>query len=158
MNAATGPSASVEWSTGRFESVVSWADWDEKLEDLATLHVDVVPVGFPTEDGFELEARGRVVFRPMIDIGVRYRFDLGSSQVDGVGRIDFDTVGVYEHLLEQIAEFFAANRFVDTGAIVWQSVDFRTAFDRDTLRRLGQYLGIVRVAFDFTKDAGAANQ
>lgn len=125
----------------------SYADWDEKLEDLSTLRVDVVPVNVGET---ELEARGETRFLCHTDIGIRYRF--APEERDSNGRVTVSEIDDLLLLLEQFHDHFVNNgegrRLGTYLAAAWQETNVRTWYVREHLRELGQYTGILRVSYE----------
>lgn len=130
------------------EPVRSYAEWDEALEDLNTLHVDVVPV--QTGPATELETRGEVEYTCEIDIGVRYRFGTSESE-SSTGRVAVEEVDRLKLLVQEIAEFFMTDRFDDATAGVWQETEIKLGWSRKHLRQMRQFFGFVRLTFLATR-------
>lgn len=126
----------------------SYADWDEKLEQLNELHVDVVPVPSTTET--DLDGRGATRYQCDVDIGVRYRFDAEERNADG--RISVEEIDELIELLQQFHDHFTNNgegrRLTGFAGAVWQETKVRTWYVREHLRELAQYTGIIRVTYE----------
>lgn len=127
-------------------AVRSWAEWDEKLENLNTLYVDVVPAGISSE----LNDRGELVYTLETDIGVRKRFGQ-TDQASATGRINASALDELALLTEELHEFFAADRPTTEQQAVWTEVEYRAPYVRKHLRELRQWTSIVRVTHDWTK-------
>lgn len=129
-------------------AVRSYAEWDEAIEDLDTLHVDVVPL--QTGPGVSLDDRGSVEYTCEIDVGVRYRF--GTTDQDSVtGRVDVDKVDALKLLVQTIAEFFMIDRLSDTNTASWQETEIKLSWSRKHLRQMRQFFGFVRLTFLATR-------
>jgi hypothetical protein len=129
-------------------AVRSYAEWDEALEDLNTLHVDVVPL--QTGPATSLEARGEVEYSCEIDIGVRYRFGT-ADQESTTGRVDPDEIDALKLLVQAIAEFFMVDRLTDTNMSIWQETEIKLGWSRKHLRQMRQFFGFVRLTFLATR-------
>lgn len=125
----------------------SYADWDEQLEDLSTLRVDVVPVNVGET---ELDSRGESRFLCHVDIGVRYRF--APEERESTGRITVSEIDDLLLLLQQFHDHFVNNgegrRLTSYTAAAWTETNVRTWYVREHLREMGQYTGIVRVTYE----------
>ena len=139
------------WELTDLQPERSYADWDEKLEDLDELRIDVVPSGIESQ----LEHRGQLAYRVSTDIGVRQRFGQVSQDIN-TGRIQLATVDRLALLTEQIHEYFTTDRLTDYLAAVWISTEYRVPFLREHLRELRQFTAIIRIVHDVTKTPGAA--
>lgn len=130
----------------------SYADWDEKLEDLDDLRVDVVPVGVRLT---QLDARGELIYQCEIDVGVRKRFSADDHD-DATGRIERSEIDDLVLLVEQMHEYFVdadnnGRRLTNYAAAVWQECSIRASYVREHLRELQQFTGIIRVTYEATK-------
>jgi hypothetical protein len=123
-----------------FDAVRSY-DTETELEDLDTLHVDVVPVKAP----ISLETQGSVEYRSAVDIGVRKKF--GQADRDASGAIDIAKIDQLILLVQQIAEALIEMRLTAHPDAAWQSTEVRVWYVPRHLRELGQFTGIVRVEF-----------
>lgn len=145
INAARGDLA----GENSFEAVRSYADWQHPLED-DRLQVDVVPGGIIS---VQLETRSEITYRVAVDIGVRQR--LGQLyQEDDSGRVATARIDQLVLLAEQLHELLIVNRLDD---LVGEGQnEYRASYDAEQLRQMRQFVSVVRVAFDLTKDIGAA--
>lgn len=132
-----------------FTAERSYADWDEKLEDLGTLHVDVVPVGGVQMD---LESVSSVDFKCPFYIVIRKRF--GSSDADGDGDLSLASIDALVDLTQAIALFFMPMQPGKTGRelqdyqdAVWEKSEIESLYMRNHLRHNDQYTGIVRTTY-----------
>lgn len=145
----------------------SYAEWDEELEELDVLRVDVVP-HFAAK--LEQQDRAASLWSVSVDVGVRKKF--GQQHRTSSGRIDVSKIDDLVLLTEQIGEHFCptgtlAGRLPDVSGAAWESspgampgetgsmqsgTDFRALFNRDHLRRLAQFTSIVRLNYQVTKD------
>ena len=133
-----------------FTATRGYAEWDKPLEDDdTTLHVDVVPLQ-PGPD-LELSERGTVDYAVEIDIGVRKRLGV-ASQNDTTGRIETATLDALLLLVEEIAEFFPADRLTDASTAAWQSTEIKLLWSKKHLRTMRQFFGFLRLTFTATKD------
>lgn len=128
--------------TPAFEAKRNYADWDEKLEDLDTIHVDVMPAGFYKA---ELETRATTVFGCLIWIVVRKRFT-DQEQLDD-NTIDPDKIDEMVALCEAIHLLLAAERLATFDDAAWDETMVKTEFDRKHLREHGQFTGVLRVGY-----------
>lgn len=126
----------------------SYAEWEEALEALNELHVDVVPL--QTGPATELDDRGSVEYTCEIDVGVRYRFGT-SEQESTTGRVDVAEVDGCKLLVQEIAEYFITDRFADSPFGVWQSTEIKLGWSRKHLRQMRQFFGFVRLTFSATR-------
>lgn len=140
--------AGVSFGGVAVPAIRSYAEWDEALEDLNTLHVDVVPL--QTGPGTSLEARGEVEYTCEIDIGVRYRFGTADQELT-TGRVDTDKVDALKLLVQTIAEFFMTDRLADTHTASWQETEIKLGWSRKHLRQMRQFFGFVRLTFMATR-------
>ena len=130
------------------EPVRSYAEWDEALEDFDALHVDVVPL--QTGPAIELDDRGSLEYTCEIDIGVRYRF--GALEQDSqTGRVDLAELDRLKLLIQEIAEYFAEDRFSSSPYAVWQATEIKLGWSRKHLRTMRQFFGFVRLTFLATR-------
>lgn len=130
-----------------FEPERSYADWELPLEDSDDLHVDIVPVNSPD---FELETRGSISYAPQVDIVVRKR--LAQDQQEADGSFVLPEIDDLVYLVEEIAEYFVADRFSEIESIVWQRTQILAAYKPSHLRQHRQFTGIVRLTFSATSD------
>ena len=128
----------------QFTPVRSYAEWDDALEDLNELHVDVVPL--QTGPATTLQERASVEYSCQVDIGVRYRFGT-SEQESTTGRVDVVEVDGLKLLLQEIAEFFMVDRLTDTNLATWQETNIQHSWSRPHLKNFRQYFGFVRLTF-----------
>lgn len=132
-----------------FTAIRSYAEWEEALEDLDALHVDVVPL--QTGPAFELDDRGSAEYTCEIDVGVRYRFG-SESQESATGRVDVDEIDALKQLVQEIAEYFTPDRFDDATAGLWQATEIKLGWSRKHLRQMRQFFGFVRLTFTATRE------
>jgi len=130
----------AEFSIGGFTAVRSYAEWDESLEDLNVLHLDVVPSSLE----HDIETRGDIKWIVGVDVGVRQRFGQ-DSQNTSTGRIAIEELDAIAYLFQEICEFFTTDRLVDFDSCVWSSTTVRTAFARMVLKENRQFQAIVRI-------------
>jgi len=131
-------------------AAASWADWDEELQDLDTLNIDVVP----SEVTSELNDRGELVYTLGTDIGIRQRFGQ-ANQDSGTGRIARASLDALSLLTEQMHELFAADRPTTQTQAVWLEVEYKAPFIRKHLREFRQWTSIIKTTHDWTKPIGA---
>lgn len=137
INAAT-------WSMP-FRAERSYADWDDELQTLDRLRVDVVPRFDPT---IELDTRATNGWELAIDIGVRKRFDIAQqNQVEG--KIKLADIDALVELVESLGEMFIPDRLAGLDAIgaVWIATSIPALYVRDHLRMWTQFTGFVRHTF-----------
>lgn len=147
----------------------SYADWDEALEDLDTLHVDVVPVG-PGNPKLVMLTRSAWEYVVSVQIGVRKRFG-HTDQDSTTGRILAEEIDALILLLEKIGKYFMPSQTTQTGRrladmpeAVWmpevgereRGTEFQTSFDREMLRNNRQYIGIVRLTYKVPRNPNEA--
>ena len=124
-------------------------DTELVLEDLDTLHVDLVAAGLSTTP----ESRSSLEYNALIDIAVRYRF--GVLEHDTDGSIDVEEIAAYLQLLEEIGEQLAdpGNRqLATTTPATWLGNEIRAPWLPDHLRNNRQYTGILRATYYAAKD------
>ena len=122
----------------------SYADWDDLLTEMDEIHVDVVPVGYPSS---ELDTRGAIADQNTIDIGIRKHFSLGDTQTND-GRIAIEEIDALVKLLRQIKKLLIKKRAVDDSEAIWKATAVTITFDRKMLRDHQQFLGIIRFTLD----------
>jgi hypothetical protein len=130
-----------------FEPVRSYADWELPLEDQDQLHADVVPVGSPD---MELETRGSVGYVPQVDIVIRKR--LASDQQEADGTLILPDIDDLVFLVQEIAEYFMADRLSEFDEAAWERTQMLAAFKPSHLRQYRQFTGIVRLTFKAQTD------
>lgn len=124
-------------------------DTELQLEDLDTLHVDLVAAGLSTIP----ESRSSLEYNAQIDVAVRYRF--GVLEHDTDGSIDVEEIAPYLALLEEIGEYLADpdNRRPPFKAdAVWIGNEIRAPWVPEQLRNNRQYTGIMRATYALEKD------
>lgn len=138
---------------GSFTAVRSYADWDDKFEDIKEDEptVDVVFMAAATP---ELEDQSALDYEVSIDIAVRQRF--GPASRNGLtGRLKNEAVDPLVKLIEDIHEKFVADRnetvLADEPTATWQESDVKLWWDRKKLRQ-GLFYGWVRLVFSISKD------
>ena len=124
-------------------------DTELQLEDLDTLHVDLVAAGLSVAP----ESRASLEYNALIDIAVRYRFGVLEHGTDG--SIDVEEIAPYLALLEEIGEYLADpdNRrppFMADAA--WIGNEIRSPWVPEHLRNNRQYTGIMRATYALEKD------
>jgi hypothetical protein len=124
------------------EAEDSFADWDDLLEDLGVLHIDVVPAS----DETMLAARGNTAHQVAVDVAVRKRFDACDQDPD-TGRIKREKIKELVDLLEEIAEIFTGKRMADYENGRWQATMITAPYSRRHLRENRQYHGVARLTF-----------
>jgi len=133
----------------RFEPRLAY-DTELALEDLDTLHVDVVAAALACQ----ADSRASLRYEVQVDVAVRYRF--GQDETDGLdGSIETDEVEPYLDLLEEIAETLADpdNRALSNKTTaVWIANELRAPWVPEHLRTLRQYTGILRATYVVAKD------
>lgn len=125
-------------------------DAELPLEDMGTLHVDVLSASMTQEPS----SRSSVGYNIGVDIAVRYRFGV-TDQVSATQQVDIDTVGAYIALLEEIAEHLADpdNRVLAiTGKASWLRNEIRMPWVPQHMRENRQYTGIMRATYFSDKD------
>lgn len=131
-----------------FTAVRSYADWTDKLEDLDTLQVDVVPL--QTVVDTQLASHAEIMYRWAVDVGVRKRFS-GAEITGPTGSIEIDEIDALVLLVEEIHEHLTAERLSDYTDAAWFETQLVQAYNRKQLREWNQFTGITRVVFDATK-------
>lgn len=137
-----------------FEARRSYADWElafeEDSDDRDKLHVDVVPV---SQLPIDLETRGSVEYGPQIDVVVR--FALGPEHREADGKLTLAQIDALVLFVQQIAEFFASDRFGTSEQFAWDAetgTKILAAYKPSHLRQNHQFTGIVRLAFVASQD------
>lgn len=131
-----------------FTAERSYAQWEEQLEDLDTLRVDVVPL--QAGPATNIETRSEVEYLAEIDIGVRKRFGRSEQEAE-TGRVDSTEIDDLVLLVQEIAEFFTTDRLTDTNTGIWQTTEIKQSWSRKHLREMRQFFGFVRLTFRVTK-------
>jgi hypothetical protein len=114
---------------------------DLELEDLDTLHVDVVPVNAPSE----LASREVISYDCSVDIAVRKKFE--PKDHDKAGEIDRDEIDRLMLLVQEVHEFLVRRRLTTFEEAAWQSTDIRLWYFPRHLREFRQFTGLIRVVF-----------
>lgn len=125
----------------------SYADWDDELKDMGTLHVDVVPVAY---DDSSLNTHASIGYVNSVDIGIRKRF--GTANQQSSGELIVADVDALVLLVEQVSEFFTPRRLTAYDSASWRETKIRATYVREHLRQCRQFTGVIRVSFDATKD------
>jgi hypothetical protein len=124
----------------------SYADWALPLEDAAPsgrILLDVVPVAGPE---IETATRASLWMFPEVDVVVRYRF--GPQERDTSGRLTLERVDALVEFVEDLAAFFAIDRFEGGGqSFTWESTTLRAAYIPALLREHSQFTGVIRLRF-----------
>jgi hypothetical protein len=126
-------------------AVANNGQFDELLEDLGTLHCDVVPV---SNADVPLAARGTKRYRCPIGIGLRKRF--GQEDTDAeTGLVIQSRVHELEDVLQAIEDLFTGKRLGDDELnAAWVQTDYAANYSRAHLRENRQFTGIIRMTFD----------
>lgn len=137
---------SIEFTAER-----SYADWELALND-PYLHIDVVPVGHSNKRGMEsgIDSRSSFAYLPMIDIGIRKRF--GADEQTEDGRIVLAEIDNLVALQEEIGEYLTFLEIGDSGDFIWRDTEYRESCLWETLDSQRQYLGILRMTYEYVKD------
>jgi hypothetical protein len=132
-------------------AVTSFADWAEALEDLGTLHCDVVGAAKPTA---ELETPSSLEHSVPVTVGLRYRAD--PTDRGGDGRIKTSVLQGLVDLLYELAEWFVPGgtrtgrpltSVTDAAMDPIKPVEIVYAYNPKHLLDLGQYTGLFRLRF-----------
>ena len=123
----------------------SYADWENDLEELNGLRVDVVAA---TYESNELDSRGSVAYLCSVDVGVRRWFNRSQTNPDTQGRIKKAEIDRLVLFVQELNEFFlnqgAGRRLATLERAVWQDCKIRSTYSRKHLRLHRMFLGIVR--------------
>jgi hypothetical protein len=130
-----------------FAPLRSYADWELPLEDAGDLRVDVVPAGSPE---MELETRGSIGYTPQVDIVVRKR--LAQEQQEADGTLILPEIDDLVLLVQEIAEYFMADRLAEFEGAAWERTQILAAFKSSHLRQYRQFTGIIRLTFKAQTD------
>jgi hypothetical protein len=154
-DAVTAEINGQSFSIGEFTAYRSYADWDDKFEDLTTMAVDVVYVTRDTEIG--LDSRGFIGYVCSVDIAVRKVFgptDREGNESNRAGRLKNTSVDPLVTLLEQIHEYFVGERanvvLDDETEANWLESDVKSWVNQRKLRD-GLFEGVVRIKFSLRK-------
>lgn len=133
-----------------FEAERSYADWDLPLEENqgGKLKVDCVPV--PQLQN-ELESEGALKYGPAVDIAIR--LGLRPERRTATGKFKLEEIDALVQFVQEIAEFFAVDRFGDIEQFAWNpnpGTQILAAHSPKHLRDHHQFTGIVRVPFRTT--------
>lgn len=141
LNAATAGTFSQE-----FEAERSYADWELPLEDAAPADrvlVDVVPV---SNSEMELETRGSLLYKPVVEVIVRRR--LGPERRNQNGKFSLAEIDALVLFVQEIAEFFVME---EIGSARWSETEPRRWVVPQHLHKYHQFTGIVRLTFEQSK-------
>lgn len=138
----------------------SYADWEEPLETAAIeenrLMVDVV--ANTTEQSLVAATRGedpKIQYIVAVDVAVRRRF--GQDKQDANGRVKIEEVDALTLLVQEIHELFHLNRTTDNAGVTYhEPARIMVNPDREHLRKLKQFTGLVRLTFKAFRERGAA--
>lgn len=125
-----------------FTAVRSYAEWDELLEDLDTLHVDVVPAKHRKT---ELADRGGAILHEVgIHVATRKRLRVDET----TQRFDLDEVDDLVLLTEKISDHFIQLELATLSGATWIECKIISDYVRKHLRTNSQYTGIVEIAYE----------
>jgi len=127
--------------TQTFTPERSYADWDEELSDLDTLHVDVVLGKVQPE----LIARGRLSLTATVFVVVRKRLERDSD-----GKIAPDAADGADALVELVQEFlvfFTKKTLAGDAKGIWLGMDCRAVFLDKHMRKMGQFTSVITLKF-----------
>lgn len=136
--------------TDEFQATRSWADWQLEIEEEAGLLVDVVPAGFRDT---QPETRDDVSYSVETDIVIRRRVP-AAARLGTNGRIANGELDFLSLLTEQIYEHFLNTRSADFDEAACIGATIRLPYSRKHLQELSQWVSIVRIAHDATKQLG----
>lgn len=149
--AAELSAASIATFGVSFTAESSYADWHDELEDMDTLHVDVVVV---RHEDSELADRGSTKYGLAVDVGFRKRFG-AASQSSSTGRINKAEVDALVLMVEKTHEWFldggTGRQLATMPSAVWESTDVKLTYSRKLLRDKRMYVGVVRVKYEVNK-------
>lgn len=139
----------------------SYADWEEPLETAATeesrLLVDVV--ANTTDQTLVAATRGsepKIQYIVVVDVAVRCRFGQ-DKQNSETGRVKIEEVDSLVLLVQEIHELFHLKRTANADGIVWhEPAKVLVNPDREHLRKMKQFTGIVRLSFEAFRAQGSA--
>jgi len=115
---------------------------DTELEDMATLHVDVVPV---TPDP-AVEARFSAGCRNQVDVAIRKRFE--GDDIDGdTGRVLNATLDAMLLLEQELYLYLLNKNLAGYAAAAYLETTIRTAWIPEHVKRLNQFTGIIRTTY-----------
>jgi hypothetical protein len=138
-----------------FTAVRSYADWDENLGDLDTLHCDVTPFSVDVSRVSLSEADYKVT----IGVLIRKRF----ATPDAGGKIKLTDIDPLVELLEKIIEHFMpsqesgqAGRLPTMQDAAWDDdSDIKASYSRKVLRGNSQFSGWIHLVYVVPKVPGA---
>lgn len=126
----------------RFSPVRSYASWDEELEDVDKIQVDVVPSRY---ERAELFSRNRHDYEPSIEFYIRQKF--GPNDLVG-GKPPRERIDCLVRLVELHYELFAEQKIAPTDSSVkWQAGQILTACSRPHLKNKLTFFGAVKQTF-----------
>lgn len=135
INAAT-------WSL-TFRASRSYRDVDVTMEELDTLHVDVI---VPQDwSDYQLESRGTDQATVAIDIAIRKRFGL-EQQNQAAGGVQETEVDRLYTLAIDMARYFSTDRFEGVEAN-WNATDLVQAYDSEQLINDRQFTAVITLEF-----------
>jgi len=139
-----------------FTAVRSYAEWDVKLEEMDSLHVDVVPAGQPV---CRLADRGGTIEHQVVaHIGVRKRFRRDQQ----TRRFELSEVDDLILITQKISEFFSSDSITgrprtlsDFPKASWleegeggNRSQILQLCDKAMLRQHSQYTGVVQLVYE----------
>lgn len=137
----------------------SYADWEEPLETEAAeenrLLVDVV--ANTTEQTLVAATRGadpKIQYIVAVDIAVRRRFGQDKQDSD-TGRVKIEEVDALCLLVQEIHEHFHLQRGSNAGVVHHEPARILVNPDREHLRKMKQFTGIVRLTLKAFRERGA---
>lgn len=117
-----------------FTAVRSYPDFDEQLDELDALKVDVVPV---SHEKVEDQTRDSLTYLCTVDIGIRQR---------PVTSDDIDRLILLE---EQITQMLDGEKRLVSGDLdaTLDSIKVRASYSREFLRQHGQFFSLMRATY-----------
>jgi len=135
----------------------NYGDFNEKLEDLDRLHIDVIAETYPVS---ELDTRGSALYEVMVAVAVRKRFDVPdqTNEDEGKPRIKTDEVDALVGVVQNLFEFWLLeeNRRIEDDeysiAIMPEDSKIVIPCSRKALMQMHQFLGLIRLTFRASKE------
>jgi len=112
---------------------------ENKLADMDTLHVSVVPRSIAPD----VVARARIGMEMGVDIGVQQR-----TSTPGTDAAILTLADSLTPLVQAIAKYMTGKDYTESGAkALWQETTVEPLWDPEHLRTLRQFTGVVRVTW-----------
>lgn len=127
--------------TTTFTAQRSYGDTQVALEDQDTLHVEVIPQGYPDE----IITQGNHEYEVDVRIWVRKRF--GQESRDGEQKLLLSQIDTLVDLVEDIQQFFIKRSLTGYTDASWRESTTETPYSAEHLRIYSQFTGQIKVIY-----------